>query len=172
MKNTVGRIALLLFAALLLILPGCRGGELRDEERQQLIAEMGEEGRQYHEKRSRFLESSLHAEGCEYLTKTLESLVPGGEIIVSIEPGGYIDAKPEELAASLETDEARRTFFSKAEVVMEVNFRDFDLDPEALARDLMARGISGRLMENPPGDEEWILDAPNGSLEYSMRPGV
>lgn len=172
--NRGKRTAVLLTAALavLAFLPGCRGGELTEEERQKLIAEMGEEGRAYHEKRSRFLESPLCAAGLAYLRETAEALIPGGNPEFSLEPGDYIEAEEAELNAVPDTAEEWTAFFGRAEAVIRVNFRDFDLDGRALAEEFMARGISGRLMADEYGDAEWIMDAASGEVEYYVRPGV
>ena len=93
MKKGSGTALTLAALAVLAFLPGCRGGELTEEERQKLIAEMGEEGRAYQEKRRRFLESPLCAAGLAYLRETADALVPGGNPEFSLEPGDYIEAE-------------------------------------------------------------------------------
>ena len=147
MKKGSGTALTLAALAVLAFLPGCRGGELTEEERQALIAEMGEEGRAYQEKRRRFLESPLCAAGLAYLREAADALVPGGNPLFSLEPGDYIDAEG-------------------------VDFRDFDADGRVLAEGFMARGISGRLMADEYNGSEWIMDAASGEVEYYVRPGV
>lgn len=172
--NRGKRTAALLTAALavLAFLLGCRGGELTEEERQALIAEMGEQGREYHEKRSRFLESPLCAAGLAYLREAADALVPGGDPVFSLEPGDYLDAEEAELNEVPDSAEEWKAFFARAEAVIRVDFQDFDQDGRTLAEGFMARGISGRLMADEYNDSEWIMDAASGEPEYYVRPGV
>lgn len=172
MKKGIGTALTLAALAVLAFLPGCRGGELTEEERQKLIAEMGEEGRAYQEKRRRFLESPLCAAGLAYLREAVDALVPGGNPVFSLEPGDYIDAEEAELNAVPDTVEEWKAFFSRAEAVIQVNFWDFDADGRTLAEEFMARGISGRLMADEYNGSEWIMDAASGEVEYYVRPGV
>ena len=164
-------LPLLLALSLFLILPGCQK-ELTEEERLALIAEMGEKGREYHEKRQRFLDSDLYAEGYAYLESLLKELVPGGEYVITIEPGDWIDATDEELAGSLGTEEERIEFFYRADAYFSVNFWDFDLDGNELANELMNRQISGKMNNDEYNSAEWILNAKDGKVEFYVYPGV
>ena len=136
---------LLLAVCLLLFMNGCGWKEKQQQKHEQLLEELGEKNRQYHAKRRRFLESDLCAAGMQYVQDTLEELVPGGTYDIMLEPGRYIDATEEELAASLETEEARKIFFAQVQLYISIDFWEFAIDPQVLCEELLKRQISGRL---------------------------
>lgn len=171
-------IAILLALALVLPLVGCNTEDTetetqrKEEERLQAIHEMGEENRKFHAKRQAFLDSDLYAAGTEYLTGILGELVPDGEIKITLEPGDYINATEDELAAIPDTDEGWQEFFSRAELSFKVNFWDFGIDPHELCEALLARQISGRMAADDYSGDEWLLDAPQGVWDFYKEPGV
>ena len=171
-------IAILLALALVLPLVGCNTedteaeAQRKEEERLQAIHEMGEENRKFHAKRQAFLDSDLYAAGMKYLTGVLEELVPGGEIEITLEPGDYIDATEYELAAIPDTGEGWQEFFSHAELYFMVNYWDFDIDPHELCEALLARQISGSMFADQFYEDEWILDATQGTWDFYRKPGV
>ena len=123
---------LLLAVCLLLFMNGCGWKEKQQQKHEQLLEELGEKNRQYHAKRRRFLESDLCAAGMQYVQDTLEEL----------EPGRYIDATEEELAASLETEEARKIFFAQVQLYISIDFWEFAIDPQVLCEELLKRQIA------------------------------
>ena len=164
-------LSLLLVLPLLFPLPACEK-ELTEEEHQKLIEEIGAMNRERNEKRQRFLDSALYAEGYAYLEEVIRELLPDGEYAISIEPGDFLDAADEELAGSLETEEERLVFFSRAHVIIFVNFWDFGLEDRALGEALMSRQISGIVQEDEAHSAEMILDAISGTVEIYRIPGV
>lgn len=165
-------LSLLLTLPLLISLSSCFEKELTEEEHQKLIAEIGAMNRERHEKRQRFLDSPLHAEGYAYLEEVVRELVPDGDCILAIDPGGYVDAADEELSATLDTDEARLAFFARADVHIFVNFWDFGIDDRELGEALLDRQISGVVFVDESHDTEMILDAVAGTIDFYVRPGV
>ena len=163
---------MLLLAVCLLFMNGCGWKEKQQQKHEQLLEELGEKNRQYHAKRRRFLESDLCAAGMQYVQDTLEELVPGGTYDIMLEPGRYIDATEEELAASLETEEARKIFFAQVQLYISIDFWEFAIDPQVLCEELLKRQISGRLKADEYHTAEWILDAEAGEARYDMIPGV
>ena len=95
--------------------------------------------------REEYTTSSLYTAGMEYLTGVLEELVPDGAFEISMEPGDYINATEDELAAIPDTDEGWQEFFTRAELSFKVNFWDFGIDLHELCEALLARQISGRM---------------------------
>ena len=143
-----------------------------EEARQQLIQEMGEENRARNEKRQAFLHSPLHEAGMGYLRVTLEELMPGCKMEISLEPGDYRDAAPEELEKVPENMEEWAAFFSRASLSFNVNHWDYKQEPEEICEKLMERGISGNMNADEWNSDRWYFRADTGETELYRRPGV
>lgn len=169
-------VAILLALLCVLSVTACKSKAEREAEKeaehQQLIEEMGEKNRIYHEKRERFLSSPLHASGVAYLEAVLEELCPGAERQISVEPGDYLEASDETLSGSVTTPEEARTFFAQAEVSFRVDFWTLELDGETLAGELAARGVSGYMVAGEISRDFWVLDGVSGTAAFERTPGV
>lgn len=176
-----GYFRFLLMASFLILLSGCgrieqykeSKAQAREESRQEAIREMGEKNRAYHEKRQRFFSSGLYSAAFQYLSDTLEELMPGCEMKISLEPGDFIDDTDKETLDRIPTDTAGWTaFFSRASLSFHVNHYDYGMDPEDLCRKLMERGISGSMNADEYDSDRWNFHADTGETELYRRPGV
>lgn len=163
--------AILLAAVMLPALGACEKTD-NDKTHDEIISEMGESGRAYHEKRQVFLSSEAYEAAYAYLEDTLEELLPGCETEITLEPRGLLNADLSEYADLSENKETRVSFFTKAELYINVNFWDFDADGYALATELTKRGISGEMAADEYGANSYWLNAETGKAEWVPEPGV
>ena len=161
----------LLLAALLLVsalsLSGC-GSEGGGEE----TAAGTNQREAYMANRRAFLTSDLYAEAKAYAEDTLNTLLPGCEYEVSLEPGDLLEAEFGDFADFSANEATRRAFFARTKLSFRVNYWDFDVDPWELCDQLMARQISGEMLANQTGGDAYILDAETGKATYYKQPGV
>ena len=161
----------LLVMVMLLALGACEKPD-NDKTHDELIAEMGERGRAYHEKRQAFLNSELYEAAFAYVQDTLDELLPGCEADIQLEPGSLIGNDLSEFSDFSDSEDVRLSFFSSAKLYVSVNFWDFDADGFELAKDLAARQISGEMAADEYGADIYRIDAENRKVEWIPEPGV
>ena len=138
----------------------------------QVMSEIGEQNKIYHEKRQEFLDSEVCKTAKEYVAAALEELVPGCTVDISLEPGKLLEAELSKYADFSENEDTRIDFFSKTELSFRVNFWDFDIDGQTLAERLVEKQISGKMMSGKVGSDYYELDAVTGKAVFIQVPEV
>ena len=160
-------IAILIILAALFTLFSCKGNGNGGDT--QGLSQREE----YQQKRNAFINSELHTKAVEYFTEVLEDLVPGCSADLSLEPGDLIDSDLSEFSDFDGNDDTKRDFFSKADLSFVVDFWNFDIEAEDFAKQLMDRGISGRMTAGEAaGGDCYELDAISGTAKFVPEPGV
>ena len=137
-----------------------------------ILSEISEKNARYNEKRRAFLDSDAYKEAYSFVESTLRELFPEGEISISLEPEGLIDADLSEFDGLAENLQARVKFFSEAKLSFNVDFWNFDADGAEIAAELVSRGISGRMAADVYGENYYDLDAVEQTANYVIVPEV
>ena len=159
-------VAILIILAALATLFSCEGGGGSETE--------SISGREvYQQKRDAFINSELHEKALEYVGNIFEDLVPGCNAEFSLEPGDLIDSDLSEFDDFDTNAETRKEFYSKADLSFTVDFWNFGIEAEEFAKEMMDRGVSGRMTAGEfSGGDCYELDAISGKATFVPQPGV
>ena len=158
-----------LFAAIVLAL-SCALCSCEWIDHDEELYELSENNGEYREKRLDFLDSDAYKEAYAYVEATLAELFPGGEVLISIEPGDLLGADLSQYAGLSDDLGARMMFFSEARLSFEVNFWDFGADGSDVAEEMLSRGISGKMTGDKYHEIFYKLDALKGRVEVEIVP--
>lgn len=176
MKMTKRLILILTAVTLVLMLAGCKTEEQKRQEHEQILQEISDSNRQRTELRNQFRSSDLCLSAEAYLRTALEELVPDATAVISIEPGSdWYERKtlPEEELAKKVTDaESARAFFKTVRASVSIDFWNYGVEAEELCQGLLDRGISCFMAADQYGDDSWIIDSEQGTVEFYKKPGV
>jgi hypothetical protein len=162
-------IALLMVLLMVGALGACQDTGKSHEE---ILSEISEKNRAYNEKRQAFLSSEVYAIAYAYVMNTLNELLPGCDVVLSLEPGNLIDSDLSAFADFSDNEATRLTFFSQSDLYIRVNFWSVNKDAVELCHELMSKQISGRLAADEYGEDVYQIDAAAQKAVFEPKPGV
>ncbi len=147
-------------------------GGCKEPDHDQLISEMGEKNRVYHEKRQKFLDSEVYQSAVKHIDRVLKEQYPDCEYSMSLEPGRLLDDSLDNYSNFSDNAEIRAVFFKNADLYIKVNFWDYGTDAEAVCKVLMENQLSGRLAADKYEHDYYRFDSVDKEASLVRVPEV
>ena len=162
-------ISFLIVITVITCLCACEGG---NENHEKILSEIASQNAEKNKIRNEFMDSDVYNAAYEYLENILEELMPECKYHISLEPGSFYSEKLNGYVDFSENEQTRIDFFQKAYLSFDVNFWDYEISAEELAKALVDRQVSGRMAADEYGSDYYLLDGAKKEFTFTLTPEV